>query len=263
MNTQNQRICTFSVLIFLVLLFGGLVTAGFMPPMDPKLGADQVKEVIVEHQTRIRIGLLLALLSTCFSAPFVAVISVQLKRIEGPRSPFAYAQLILGLMIPVLLMLPLSWLMTATYRPERPAEDILVLTDQAWMLFVGAFYAVIIQFACVGTAILRDPSATPVFPRWLGYLSFWCAIGSLPAAGLYFVKVGPFAWNNLLSWWLPVIVFGVWLIAMFVMILRAIADEERIYDTKGAEDPDLDLTVTRVLKVLAQRGLAGEAAPQN
>ena len=249
MTTTNQRICAHSLLIFLVLLFGGLVIAGFMPPTDPKLSADEVKQLIMGHQTQVRIGLLCALIGTCFAAPFVAVVSVQLKRLEGPRSPFSYAQLILGLMIPILLLCPLSWLMTASYRAQRPAETILALTDQAWMMFVGAFYAVIVQFTCVGIAILRDPRQRPIYPRWLGYLSFWCAIGSLPAAGLYFVTTGPFAWNNLLSWWLPVIAFGAWVVAMYVMTLRAITDEEHTPDPT----PELDQLVRRVLDALDAR----------
>jgi hypothetical protein len=73
---------------------------------------------------------------------------------------------------------------------------------------------------------MRDGSEQPVFPRWLGYLNFWCAIGSLPAAGLYFVMDGPLAWNGILSWWLPVVAFSVWVLSMFVTLLRAISRQQ-------------------------------------
>lgn len=249
MNATNQRICAHSVLIFLALLFGGLMIAGFLPPTDPALNAEQVKQIIVDHQTQVRIGLLLALIGTCFCGPFVAVISVQLKRIEGARSPFAYAQLILGLMNSILLLIPLSWLMTASYRTERPAEAIQALSDQAWMIIAGGFYGVLVQFTCIGIIIMRDPRERPVYPRWLGYLSFWGAIGSFPAVGLYFVTTGPFAWNNLLGWWVPVTAFGTWAIGMYVMTLRAITEEERNPDPA----PDLDQIVRRVLDALDAR----------
>jgi hypothetical protein len=69
--------------------------------------------------------------------------------------------------------------------------------------------------------ILRDESPRPLLPRWLGYLNLWCAIGSLPAAGVYFVQDGPLAWNGLLSFWLPAVCFGAWAFATMAVLLKA------------------------------------------
>ncbi|MDT7645424.1 MAG: hypothetical protein QOC75_2424 [Pseudonocardiales bacterium] len=257
MSTTSQRLCTWTAPVFLVMLLGGLlVLANFVPLPAPNLSAQQLADIFTSNPNKIRLGLVVAMLGTALMGPFTAVITVQLKRIEGAHSPFAYAQLSLGVMIPVVIILPMTSLAAAAYRGDRPPAVIQALSDQAWLLFVGAFYAFVIQLVVTGLAILRDGSERPVFPRWLGYLNFWCAIGSLPAAGLYFVMDGPLAWNGILSWWLPVVAFSVWVLSMFVTLLGAISrqqDEGQNLDPAGLNSRDLDALAVRVADLLERR----------
>jgi hypothetical protein len=37
-----------------------------------------------------------------------------------------------------------------------------------------------------------------------------------------FFKSGPLAWNGLLTWWIPLSVYGAWLVVMAWLLLRAI-----------------------------------------
>jgi hypothetical protein len=223
MNLRSQRLCAWCAPIFLLMLLGGLFfLADFVPPPAPDTTPQALADLFAANQTQIRLGLLVAMLGSGLLGPFIAVISVQLKRIEGPQSPLTYAQLALGVMLMVVVLLPMTSLAGATYRAERSPEAVQVLSDQAWLLFIGAFYAFVVQMAVIGIAILQDDSPVPVFPRWLAYLNFWCAIGSVPAAGLYFVKDGPAAWNGVLAFWVPVVAFGAWVLAMFVCVLRTI-----------------------------------------
>jgi hypothetical protein len=253
MNCGTQRLCAWTAPVIAVMFFIGLMIAGFLPPLDPGLSAEQLAQVFLAHPERIRIGLLICLLGSGLTGPLVAVIAVQLKRIEGQHSPLTYAQLVLGVFIPIVIMLPLSWWMTAAYRADRDPQAIQVLSDQGWMWFVGCLYPAATQWTCIGIAILRDTADRPVFPRWLGYLNLWCAAGSLPAVGIYFVKSGPFAWNGVLSWWLPVTVFGVWLLAMFYGLLTAIGEQERTRPTEVAASPDLDQIAARVIELMQER----------
>lgn len=222
-NAQVQRWCAWSGVVFVLALFAGLLTAGFIPPVSPHQPAEALKQIFVDHQGRILVGMLVGLLGTGFAGPFVGVITVQLKRIEGPYAPLAYAQLLLGSMLPIALVMGMTLLMCAAYRADRDAQVVQGFSDPAWFLIVGAFYMFVIQLGCIGVAVLKDASADPVLPRWLGYLNIWCAIGSLPAAGVYFVETGPLAWNGLLSFWLPAVCFGAWGISTTAMLLRAIA----------------------------------------
>jgi hypothetical protein len=38
-------------------------------------------------------------------------------------------------------------------------------------------------------------------------------------------RSGPFAWNGLLAFWLPFSVFGVWMIVVSVLLLRALRQQ--------------------------------------
>lgn len=49
----------------------------------------------------------------------------------------------------------------------------------------------------------------------------------LPGSISVFFKDGPFAWNGLLTWYLPLTVFTAWIIVNTVLTLRAITREER------------------------------------
>jgi hypothetical protein len=49
-----------------------------------------------------------------------------------------------------------------------------------------------------------------------------------PGTIAVFFKDGPFAWNGLFTWYLPLTVFAIWMIAMSALMLKAIK-------TDGAE----------------------------
>jgi hypothetical protein len=53
-------------------------------------------------------------------------------------------------------------------------------------------------------------------------MNFWMALLFLPAGLMVFFKTGPFAWNGLLSFWLPLVAFGIWFNVMIYALLRAI-----------------------------------------
>jgi len=67
----------------------------------------------------------------------------------------------------------------------------------------------------------------------MGYFTIWAAIVFSPGALCVFFKSGPFAWNGLFAWWLPLGVFAVWIGVLFVMLLRVIKSQEADSDTPG------------------------------
>jgi drug/metabolite transporter (DMT)-like permease len=73
---------------------------------------------------------------------------------------------------------------------------------------------------------MADKGNQPVFPRWAAYFNFWTAMLYLPAFMVTFFKAGPFAWNGLLAFWLALLVAGIWTVVMFVLLLKAIRQQE-------------------------------------
>lgn len=79
-----------------------------------------------------------------------------------------------------------------------------------------------VQGLAIALCILRDDSSDPLFPRWAGYFNIWVFLLFLPSLLTYFFKTGPFAWNGLFVWWIPLAVFGTWFIVMTVLMLRSV-----------------------------------------
>lgn len=169
--------------------------------------------------------LLIGLAGSLFT-PFVAVISAQMKRIEGSVHPLAYAQLGLGAIATLLFIAPTYLWMAATFDPGGSPATTQVLNAGGWQGLTSAIFPGVIQMFVIAIASLTDRRANPVFPRWVGYLNLWTGLLTLPSALILFFKDQPFAWNGILTFWLGAVAFTIWLVAMIVVLLRAIAQQE-------------------------------------
>lgn len=66
---------------------------------------------------------------------------------------------------------------------------------------------------------LADKRPVPLFPRWVCFLTIWCGLSFLPASLTGVLKTGPFAWNGMLSYYIPYLCWlGWYLIASICMI---------------------------------------------
>ena len=223
LNTRNQMLCTWSAVVFLALFaVGWVLIARFVPPPSPELDALAIADFYRQNTQMIRFGLFITQVSCIFFPPWVAVVSIQMKRIEGSQPVLAYTQLISGLTaMLVILGSTLIW-GTVAFRPERDPQLLLLINDLGWLIFTMTFAPFATQGAAIALAIFSDKSATPLFPRWLAYFNLWTASVFLPTGFILFFKRGPFAWDGLIGFWLPVGEFGLWFIVMLVYVLKAI-----------------------------------------
>ncbi|MFC7501302.1 hypothetical protein ACOACQ_12225 [Nocardioides sp. CPCC 206347] len=226
MSRPVQIACACSGFMLVVLLFGGLIAAGWMPPPSPSDTADEVARQIAEDYNGIRLGAVLMLFGAGFTVPMGALIAAHIKRIEGDFSPLAYIQIIGSAGGLFAISLPVLIFGAAAFRPDRDPDLLRMLIDLAWVPFIMNGPPAILQCVSWGVAILSDKRANPPFPRWFGYFNFWAAFCFLPAFLLLFFKTGPFAWNGLLSFWLAAALFGGWFLVGSVMLLRAVPPVE-------------------------------------
>lgn len=230
MNPQMmfQRLCALSGIVCPLLFFLGLLVAGFLPPMSPALSADQVAAFYQEHVTGIRVGAALIFLSSIFYILFTAVISGQMRRIPGIHATVLSAQLAAGSFAGLTFLVPAMLFSVTAFRPERLAESTLLLNDMSWILLVIAWAPFLPQYVAFAVGILSDASPNPLFPRWLAYTDIWVVILFVPAIMLPFFKTGLFAWNGLIVFWVPAVVFGVMFVVNTVCLWKALNSEERV-----------------------------------
>jgi hypothetical protein len=195
-----------------LLAFAGF--AGFIPPPAPSWGPDQITRVIADHAIEIRVGMVLGLVATTLLIPFFGVISIQIARIEKRMSILALMQFGGAVLLVVFFQLCGMLWVTATFRSELEPSTIRMLNDLAWLIFVMVFPGYVLQLSCVALASFMDQSAQPLWPRWVGYLNVWIAMSGAGGGIAAFFKTGPFAWNGLVGFYIPIGAFSIWIAVM-------------------------------------------------
>lgn len=223
MNKRAQMLCLASAPVMGILVtIGWWLLAKFVPPPLPSASALEIANFYTSNTTPIRIGMILLIAGAGLFMPFIALISAQMSRMETNPPVLSYTQMIGGTLSVVIIMIPALLWTTAAFRPERNPDIVLVLNDLGWLIIAMTYSPAVIQNLSIGLAVLGDRAVPPIFPRWVAYLNFWMALLFVPAALMTFFKTGPFAWNGLLAFWLPLLAFAIWFNVMLVMLYKAI-----------------------------------------
>jgi hypothetical protein len=226
-NAFSQRLCVWSGPAMVVTFVTAFLVMGFIPPPSPKLSGPEIVTLFTRDQDRIRAGGVLMVLGSAFLFPWVSVISVQLRRIEGKHAPMATTQLGSGALGAFLFLTPMIVLEAMAFKPEHLNPDVAsTMYYLAWLFFIGTPVFAVIQNLSIAVAILQDFSQKPVFPRWAGYFNLWIGLLFLPGTMCFFFDSGPFAWRGLFPWWLPLSCFGIWMAVMATLLLQAIAIQQ-------------------------------------
>ncbi|HWN32547.1 MAG TPA: hypothetical protein VNP03_07375 [Pseudonocardia sp.] len=236
MNTRNQVVCAWAGLVGLALIFVGLLLAGYVPAPRADATPGEIAAFYRDGTFTIRLGLFLGLIGSAGWAALVSVVWVQLSHIEGPRPVLAALQAVAGAACYVLLTLFVVLLAAAAFRPERAPESTQLLHDIGWFMAFLAAVPFVLQALATGAAILGDRSPQPAYPRWLGYLGLWVAVLLAPGDVLLFFHTGPFAYDGLISYWIPLFGFGGWMAALSWGALR-LARAESAEPASAVEAP--------------------------
>lgn len=225
MNTNStiMKLCTYMGAVAGTIMFVGIwPLAQMFPPLAPALSAAEVADYYRDHQTGILVGGIFITTSSVLFFPFLSAIATFMKKIEGPVSPLTWAFVMIVAYGFVTLFFAGLFFTAAAYRPDNPDAIIRTLSDIAFFLFVMPAVPGFMQNVITGMVILGDKRTRPILPRWLGYMNLWTGVLLLPGLAVGLFKIGPFAWNGVLAFWLPAVVFGIWFNLMIFAMLAAI-----------------------------------------
>ena len=243
MTPGIQRACLWSGPIFIGVFFGGILAAGWLPPPAANMSATEISQMYNANIDGIRTGALLIGMASFFQGVWAALMSRQLRRIEGDRPLFTYLQLAAGGVGIIVVIIPAFAFAAAAYAPERDAEITAAFHQFGFLALVGVGWPAILQCVAVGMAVLSDKRENPVFPRWFGYANLWVAFAFGPGPFILYFHTGAFAWNGFATFWIPANVFGVWFGLWFFMLRKAIEDEAA--EDAMAELKDVEIEVQR------------------
>lgn len=228
MSTNHQR------LLLWVAVFGAIVSgtgfvfcAGFLPPPSPQMRADEIAAIYQTSTNLKRLGFMMMMIGGGLHFGIYATISAQMRRMKGTSDVLVYSQLGLGAVNSVMLTVPSVIFTAAAFRPDRNPESIAALHDLAWLMTTMPSSMFVLQQVIVAIAIFSDESKHLVFPRWLAYVCLFTAMTYMGGTNfITFFKLGPFAWNGVLAFYVVAVAFVVWELSMFIMLFKAIRSEE-------------------------------------
>jgi hypothetical protein len=225
-----------------LLLVGFWPVALLLPVPSADYSAAEIATFYQDHTNRLRIGLFITLVGMGGFGPIVALITRHMLRMKPKQPTLAYLQLAAGTVGWVFLFLPILMMSAIAYRPDRSPEVTQSLHDLAFFILVMDFVPFSVQYIAIALAVFGDRSASPIFPRWVAYLSLWVALIFIPTGVITFFKTGPFTYSGFLGFYIPLIIFSVWLLAMPYAILRAMRSEVPPVDQLGGSTRQASVT---------------------
>jgi hypothetical protein len=236
MDLKLQRIAAWGGIAMLALFFVFfMLIAKLIPPLSPTSSAQQVADFLTVNKLRVRVGLALSLLAACVALPFLATICLRVRRVEGKWGVLSVTQIFAGVIFVPGFLFPMMVLAAAAFRPEeRDPQITQALNDVFWLMFVGIVGSLLVQALVLATASFVDSADPPTFPRWFGYLNIWYALLALPGGAVMVFNDGPLAWNGVFAFWIPLVAFSAWMVAVTVVLLQSISAEQSAEQTLTA-----------------------------
>ncbi len=212
-NLKHQIIGLWCAFIFTVLIaLGWLGIAHFWMPAPADLGAEATKAFFtITHHDGMLLGNSILTVACAFLVPGSVQFGLTLAEIEGPQPLWSMCAAISGCFIALIVFLNAGFWIGAAYRPAASADLVVALNDVAWMGFLLGWVFLSLQMVSTAIVALSDQRAQPMIPHWLSKLSIVGAVLLVCAGGPAFAQSGPFAYHGLLAFYMPMVIWGVWL----------------------------------------------------
>jgi hypothetical protein len=228
---QKLTLCTyvggFAMTLFLVAAWP---LWHMFPPPNADISAADWAAFFVEHHASILVGCIVEMFASSLVFIWVGALTTMLRQIEGKHTALSDAVLMIWTAGWMTLILVLIFFLAAAYRPDAEPQIVRALSDLGILMLIFPTVMGLIQFGLPGIIIICDKSAQPIFPRWLGYVCLWVALLSIPSAMIAIFQIGPFSWNGIIGFWIPIAAFGVAFSSLMWAMLRAAAKHPAFAD---------------------------------
>jgi hypothetical protein len=243
MSERSQRVLIWWGVIFAVIygLALGLLL-NMIPPPSAKLSAVQIAHWYAIRHTKIRIGAVIASWTSAFMLPIAIAIAEQIRRQEKGSRVWTWCVLSGGGLMSMFLVLPPLFWGVAAFTPHRAPQVTSIMHELGMLTLTTTdqYYVFMWVAICVISFIPATAKHSP-FPRWYGYFTAWTAIMFEAGAFAFLPRTGPFAWNGLLVFWVPLTLFGLWIAVTSYQLLGALRRQRE--DRDQPEEAPLGVAV--------------------
>lgn len=223
-NRLLERASAWCGLAYLVVFgIGWLAIAHFMPPIPPAAGPEAVAHQFHERHGWLMLASVIMMFSTFILFPVFSLLVMIARKIEGSAGMVTIMLVLTAATSLVFnFYVPFSFAMAA-FRPDRDPSIVQYASDYGFLQFMGGIPMFLLVWMLSAYAILvLSPRRDPLVPRWFGYLNLWCAILYLPELLVFFFHTGPFAWNGVVGFWIPAVLFFIYFATTPVILVPVV-----------------------------------------
>lgn len=217
-------------------VIGWLGMAQGLFPVPASLSAEATAAYFAEHSLGMRTGCFLYILGAGLFGIWIAQLGVMLATIEGKGPVLTIAGVTAGNGVIAFVMMSCCLWISAAYRAEADPDVVVALNDAAWHGFLLTWPALSVQMLTTGVITRMDDRAQPLVPVWVSRLSLICGVGIAMASGPAWMKSGPFAWNGVLAYYVPMLMWGLWFEIHSWYMLMAVLRERRRFRLEGGRN---------------------------
>lgn len=202
-------LCASGGLFSTIFLFVGFIVADLFPPLGPWWSAERTTEFYVDHQTGMHAASVLIMFSGATFLAYTVIISDQMRKI--PNIPWFLPQLQLasGTAASWTLFLPGLLLAVGAFRTDRDPKIIELMNDAFWLITIMPLQPFLPMYWSWIYALLLDNRERRLYPKPVAYFNLFVTVIFFFAMVVHVTKTGPFAWNGVLGFWVPLILFGI------------------------------------------------------
>lgn len=248
-HPQILKFCAYSGLVFAFFWpFAAIVVANCQYILPPS-AADPANKVVSDYlanTTGIRIATVIFIFSSILYTTWSASI-IQMVRRRERQWPILFNIMLISVACEVVVVMFIGFFFgAAAWRPGETSPEVTqAFNDLGWLgvLFTGAPFA-LFQIA-LAVSILMDKSERPAFPRWSAYFNLFASVFMCEASLLLFFKTGPFSQNGVLVFYIPMVVFFVWIVTFSILTVRAVNAESAAVPAEMEGTADQVLTAAR------------------
>ena len=230
LSEQGQKTlilwCAGFTIIFAVTWFFLLKMA---PPPPPTLSPEEMAAFFQENRFSILLGAMICSWVAAQMVPFWALVATQMYRLEKSHGlPIWTVITVMGgaLMSMFLVFPPILWGVIA-YSADRTPELSMMLMEVASLTLVTTDQFYIFAQVALSVVILRYPmDELSPFPRWYGWFNLWVAIAFEVGAVSFMTKTGPFAWDGVLVFWMPFVLFFAWIPVTLWLLWQGVSRQQ-------------------------------------
>lgn len=238
-SVTPQKFALYCNLVFVFLTaVGWLGIAHFWAPAPADLSLDETKQWFSEtYRWQTIFGCTLFYIGAGFLTPGSIQFAFMLSKIEGRVPVWSVTTGVCGIFISLIIFFNCCAWIVCAYRGETSADVIQSWYDWSWFAFLLGWIYLAIEMIATAVVELMDTREQPMIPRWFTWLTFAGAASLITAAGPAFFKSGPFAYHGLFGFYVPMVVWGTYLVGttwfMYQALSREAAAEGRAMPVRG------------------------------